>query len=84
MTTTLITAADATNGFIQASGNDGTLTIQSGPNGGKVNALSIDATGKVALVGQTVSASVVNTVTNKVAIVINGTTYYLLASTLGT
>ncbi len=34
--------------------------------------------------GQTVSASVINTVTNKVKIIINGTTYYLLASTSGT
>lgn len=32
----------------------------------------------------TVSASTTNTVTNKIAIVINGTTYYLLASTSGT
>ena len=34
--------------------------------------------------GQTVSASVSNTVTNKIKIIINGTTYYLLASTSGT
>ena len=32
----------------------------------------------------TVSASTTNTVTNKIAISINGTTYYLLASTSGT
>jgi hypothetical protein len=32
----------------------------------------------------TVSSSTTNTVTNKIAIVINGTTYYLLASTSGT
>jgi hypothetical protein len=32
----------------------------------------------------TVSASTTNTVTNKIAITINGTTYYLLASTSGT
>jgi predicted secreted protein len=31
-----------------------------------------------------VSASTTNTVTNKISIVINGTTYYLLASTSGT
>ena len=31
-----------------------------------------------------VSASTTNTVTNKISIVINGTAYYLLASTLGT
>jgi hypothetical protein len=32
----------------------------------------------------TVSASTTNTVTNKIAITINGTVYYLLASTSGT
>ena len=32
----------------------------------------------------TVSASNTNTVTNKIAITINGTVYYLLASTSGT
>jgi len=32
----------------------------------------------------TVSASTTNTVTNKISITINGTTYYLLASTSGT
>jgi predicted secreted protein len=31
-----------------------------------------------------VSTSTTNTVTNKISIVINGTTYYLLASTSGT
>ena len=31
-----------------------------------------------------VSSSTTNTVTNKISIVINGTTYYLLASTSGT
>jgi hypothetical protein len=35
------------------------------------------------LVSTAVSASVANTVTNKVAINIGGTTYYLLASTSG-
>ena len=37
-----------------------------------------------ALASTAVSASVVNTVTNKIAINIGGTTYYLLASTSGT
>lgn len=36
------------------------------------------------VVGSAVSASTTNTVTNKVAINIGGTTYYLLASTSGT
>lgn len=42
-----------------------------------------DATGTV-LVGGTPSSSSANTVTNKIAVVIGGTTYYLLASTSGT
>ncbi len=41
-----------------------------------------DAAGTV-LVGGSPSASTTNTVTNKVAVVIGGTTYYLLASTSG-
>ena len=36
------------------------------------------------LASTAVSASVVNTVTNKIAVNIGGTTYYLLASTSGT
>jgi hypothetical protein len=41
------------------------------------------ATGNV-LASTAVSASVTNTVTNKIAVNIGGTTYYLLASTSGT
>jgi len=42
-----------------------------------------DQTGTV-LTGGTPSSSSTNTVTNKIAVVIGGTTYYLLASTSGT
>lgn len=42
-----------------------------------------DAAGTV-LVGATPSASTTNTVTNKIAVNIGGTVYYLLASTSGT
>lgn len=42
-----------------------------------------EATGN-ALVSTAVSASTTNTVTNKVAVNIGGTVYYLLASTSGT
>jgi len=42
-----------------------------------------DSTGTV-LTGGTPSSSSTNTVTNKIAVVIGGTTYYLLASTSGT
>jgi len=54
MTQTIITAGDASTGLVTAAGNDGTLVLQSGPAGGKVNALSIDAGGNVtpaALIG---------------------------------
>jgi hypothetical protein len=57
MTTTTITAADATNGLVQTGGNDGTLTLRTGPSGGKVNALSIDATGKGTLLVPPVNAA---------------------------
>ena len=47
MTATIITAGDVVQpGFGISSGNDGTVVIQAGPNGAKVNAVSIDATGK--------------------------------------
>jgi hypothetical protein len=46
MTQNIITAGDATNGaLIQQGGNDGTIVVQVGPSGGKVNALTLDATG---------------------------------------
>lgn len=41
-----------------------------------------DASG-TAIVGATPSASSANTVTNKIAVVVGGVTYYLLASTSG-
>jgi DUF4097 and DUF4098 domain-containing protein YvlB len=41
-------------------------------------------TGALGLTGPAVSSSSTNTVTNKIAITVNGTQYYLLASTSGT
>ena len=50
MTQTIFTAGDATS---QASGyqggNDGTMKMVVGPNGGKIDALAIDATGRATL-----------------------------------
>lgn len=61
----------------------GIFTIAS-PNSNTDRTLTLpDATGTV-LAGNTPSASTTNTVTNKIAVVIGGTTYYLLASTSGT
>ena len=63
------------------------------PAGGKViidatntasdKTITAPATTGAMLVSSAVSASTTNTITNKIAVVINGTTYYLLASTSG-
>jgi hypothetical protein len=64
-----------------ASGT-GSVTLLA-PNTNSTQTLTLpDATGTV-LAG-TISASTTNTVTNKVAVTIGGTVYYLLASTSGT
>lgn len=64
-----------------ASGT-GTLTIAA-PNTNTDRTLTLPDGAGTVLAG-TVSASTTNTVTNKIAVVISGTTYYLLASTSGT
>jgi hypothetical protein len=48
------------------------------------NTITLPAATGNALVSTAVSSSSTNTVTNKIAINIGGTTYYLLASTSGT
>jgi len=48
------------------------------------NTLTLPASTGNVLASTAVSASVLGTVTNKIAISIDGTTYYLLASTSGT
>ena len=46
MAQTIITAGDATSGgIVAAGGNDGTMVLQTGPAGGKVNALSFASDG---------------------------------------
>jgi hypothetical protein len=54
MTQTIITAGDASAGLVQAAGNDGTLVLQAGPAGSKVNALSFAADGTPTLLKQPV------------------------------
>ena len=49
MPSTLITAGDVTTSLVYTGGNDNTLTIQTGPSGGKLNALTIDGVGKATL-----------------------------------
>jgi len=62
--------------------SSGTITL-SAPSVAGSNTVTLPATTGTALVSTAVSASSTNTVTNKIAINIGGTTYYLLASTSG-
>jgi hypothetical protein len=45
MSQTIITAGDASAGLVQSAGNDGTLVLQTGAAGAKVNAISLAADG---------------------------------------
>ena len=71
--------ASTSAGLVQTADLSGQLQLQS--NG---VAITVPTTAGTMLVGGTPSASVLATVTNKIAINIGGTTYYLLASTSGT
>lgn len=65
-----------------ASGT-GTFTIAA-PNSNSDRTFTLpDAAGEVVVAG-TPTASTTNTVTTKIPVVVNGVTYYLLASTSGT
>jgi hypothetical protein len=66
-----------------SGGSSGTLALAAPAAAGTTTITFPAATGN-ALVSTAVSASTTNTVTNKIAINIGGTTYYLLASTSGT
>jgi hypothetical protein len=44
---TLITAGDLVNGTVINTATDGALTIQTGPNGSKVNALAMESAGRM-------------------------------------
>lgn len=48
---TTFTAGGASDSLALSSGNDGLLTLQTGPSGAKVNALALDASGNGALLG---------------------------------
>jgi len=67
-------------GIILSGETSGTLTI-SAPDVSGTNTVTMPATTGTALVSTAVSASTTNTVTNKIAVNIGGTVYYLLAST---
>ena len=61
----------------------GAITIAA-PAVSGTNTLTLPASTGNVLVSTAVSTSILATVTNKIAININGTTYYLLANTSGT
>jgi hypothetical protein len=65
------------------SSSGGSVTLQE-PTTASDFTLTLPAVTGNALASTAVSASTTNTVTNKIAININGTVYYLLASTSGT
>jgi len=75
-------ATDSQN-FQLRTNVDGTATLARGAAGNLGDILTVDVGGKVSLPSQTASASVTNTVTNKIPLVVGGVTYYLLASTSG-
>lgn len=55
---TIFTAGGASDSLALASGNDGLLTLQTGPSGAKVNALALDASGNAALLGTLTQAGI--------------------------
>jgi hypothetical protein len=69
--------------IIISGDTSGTVSL-SVPAVAGTNTITIPALTGDALVSTAISASTTNTVTNKIAININGTVYYLLASTSGT
>jgi hypothetical protein len=67
---------------IKGSGG-GSVTLDAGAAASDTTVTLPNATG-TAVVSTAVSSSTTNTVTNKIAINIGGTVYYILASTSGT
>ena len=61
----------------------GTLALAA-PSAAGTTTITFPAVSGNALASTAVSSSTTNTVTNKIAVNIGGTTYYLLASTSGT
>ena len=69
--------------IVVSGDTSGTVTLTV-PAVAGTNTITAPATTGNMLVSTAVSSSILATVTNKIAITINGTTYYLLASTSGT
>lgn len=55
---TIITAGGASDSLALSSGNDGLLTLQTGPSGAKVNALALDGSGNAVVLGNLTQAGV--------------------------
>ena len=58
MPSTIITAAGAGNAASISAGNDGVMVLQTGPDGSKVNAVTLDATGNAAVLGTMTQAGI--------------------------
>ena len=57
MAATKLTASGTSDGYVALAGDDGSLELWVGPNGAKLKALAIDATGGIALLsGKKISA----------------------------
>jgi len=69
--------------IVVAGDTSGSITIAA-PAVAGTTTITLPATTGNLLASTAVSSSTTNTVTNKIAINIGGTTYYLLASTSGT
>lgn len=69
--------------FTISGDTSGTLSLAA-PTVAGTTTITFPAVSGNALASTAVSASTTNTVTNKIAVNIGGTTYYLLASTSGT
>jgi len=69
--------------MVLSGDTSGTITVAA-PAVSGTTTITLPATTGNALVSTAVSSSVLSTVTNKIAINIGGTVYYLLASTSGT
>ena len=69
--------------FTISGDTSGTLTLAA-PSVAGTPTITFPTVSGNALASTAVSASVINTVTNKIAVNIGGTVYYLLASTSGT
>lgn len=69
--------------FTISGDSSGTLSLAA-PSAAGTTTITFPAVSGNALASTAVSSSTTNTVTNKIAINIGGTTYYLLASTSGT